>query len=153
MTHRTLYPTATAELVAWSIRASNATPEWSPAQLVEAWQNEGLRDEVPNNNWRPGQAARCRRPVATTIANASAILAGQARRSDVDLSDLGHLLKARDEVDTALTTMVGNLRRQGYSWNDIAGATGKSKANAIQRWNAKVLALFTREGIALEPVA
>jgi hypothetical protein len=92
----------------------------------------------PSANWQPGQRFRARKSVAHTLSGVGSILRSVARRDDVDLPDLARIAQLRQAVADAELLAVTNLRAQGFSWSDIAGALGTSKANVVQRWAHKV---------------
>lgn len=60
------------------------------------------------------------------------------RMGDADPEDLVQLLAIREDVDAAITTAVAGLRASGFSWTDIARATGTSRQAAQQRWADRV---------------
>ena len=54
-----------------------------------------------------------------------------------DIEDLADMLALQTELDMAMKSAVDGLREQGYSWADIARATGKTRQAAQQRWGTK----------------
>ena len=66
------------------------------------------------------------------------ILRAASRRiGDADPEDLAEMLALRDDLDASILEAVKGLRRTGYSWAEIARATGTSRQAAFARWASK----------------
>lgn len=73
------------------------------------------------------------------IAFTRRILRAMSRRiASADPDDLGEMLALRDELDEAIVRAVAGLRETGYSWGEIAAATGTTRQAAFARWASKV---------------
>ena len=73
------------------------------------------------------------------IAFCRRILRAMGRRiGSADPEDLGEMLALRDELDEAIVKSVVGLRESGYSWAEIARATGTTRQAAFARWASKV---------------
>lgn len=63
------------------------------------------------------------------------ILRAYSRRvAAADPEDLALLLEVAVDVDRAIDQAVAGLRRAGFSWAQIAAATGVTKQAAHERW-------------------
>lgn len=72
------------------------------------------------------------------VAFSRRILRALARRMAVsDPEDLTELLALRDDLDAAIDDAVRGLRRNGFSWADIARGTGTTRQAAFARWASK----------------
>ncbi|MBD3782256.1 MAG: hypothetical protein IE926_04755 [Micrococcales bacterium] len=60
------------------------------------------------------------------------------RIGDADPEDLEEMLALRADLDEAIVRSVAGLRANGYSWAEIARATGTTKQAAFARWASKV---------------
>lgn len=73
------------------------------------------------------------------IAFTRRILRAMSRRiAQADPEDLTEMLALRDELDDAIVRAVAGLRQNGYSWAEIATATGTTRQAAFARWASKV---------------
>lgn len=74
------------------------------------------------------------------IAFGRRIMRAMSRRiATADPEDLGEMLALADELDSAIVRAVAGLRRTGYSWAEIARATGTTRQAAHARWASKVV--------------
>ncbi|MCA0322315.1 MAG: hypothetical protein LCH60_07035 [Actinobacteria bacterium] len=67
-----------------------------------------------------------------------AVRALAKRVAGADPEDLGEMLEVAGELDRAITASVAGLRESGYSWAEIARATGTTRQAAFARWASKV---------------
>lgn len=73
------------------------------------------------------------------VAFTRRILRAMSRRiATADPEDLHEMLQLRDELDEAIVRAVAGLRETGYSWGEIAHATGTTRQAAFARWASKV---------------
>ncbi len=66
-----------------------------------------------------------------------AIRALAKRVGSADPEDLEEMLALRVELDAAIDAAVAGLRATGYSWSEIARATGTTRQAAHARWASK----------------
>lgn len=66
--------------------------------------------------------------------------AAAQRAAAGDAEDLANLLELHAELGDAVVEAVRGLRAAGYTWSELAAATGTSKEAAIQKWASKVKA-------------
>ena len=60
------------------------------------------------------------------------------RVADCDIEDLADLIGLQEVLDDTIAITVAQMReRHGWSWADIARATGVSKQAAAQRWGKR----------------
>jgi DNA invertase Pin-like site-specific DNA recombinase len=55
-----------------------------------------------------------------------------------DIEQLPAMLQLQRDLDEAISTAVAGLRRDGYSWAEIADRVGITRQSAHERWNRKV---------------
>jgi len=68
------------------------------------------------------------------------ILKAHAKRTaDADPEDLADLVGLLGDVNRAMDTAVKGLRDSGFSWAQIAAATGTTRQAAHARWASRVL--------------
>lgn len=73
------------------------------------------------------------------IAFTRRILRAMSKRiASADPEDLAEMLALRDELDDAIVRAVAGLRDNGYTWAEIAVATGTTRQAAYARWASKV---------------
>ncbi|SDT69389.1 hypothetical protein [Jiangella sp. DSM 45060] len=81
---------------------------------------------------------------AEYVAFARRILRALGRRmAAADPEDLVELLALSRDVDTAIVQAIVGLRAAGFSWSEIAIATGTTRQAAHKRWAADVDRLST----------
>lgn len=71
------------------------------------------------------------------------IMRAYRRRADageLEPADLADLLAIRLELDATLTAAVVAVKVAGYSWSEVAEATGTAKQSAHERWSPAVRA-------------
>ena len=64
--------------------------------------------------------------------------AAAARVGAADPEDLAEMLGLVAELDAAIVRAVEGMRTAGYSWAQIASATGTTRQAAHARWASKV---------------
>lgn len=67
-----------------------------------------------------------------------AVRALARRVGGADPEDLAEMLTVAGELDAAIEAAVRGLRVTGYSWAEIARATGTTRQAAHARWASKV---------------
>lgn len=73
------------------------------------------------------------------VAFSRRILRALSRRMAVsDPEDLAELLELQEDLDDAITRAVAGLRATGFSWAEIARATGTTRQAVHARWASKV---------------
>jgi hypothetical protein len=73
------------------------------------------------------------------IAFGRRIMRALSRRvSTADPEDLGEMLELAAELDECIVRAVRGLRENGFSWAEIARATGTTRQAAHARWASKV---------------
>ena len=60
------------------------------------------------------------------------------RGAKADATTLAAMLALRAELDAAIETTVVGMKSNGYSWANIAEATGTTRQAACMRWSAAV---------------
>ena len=65
----------------------------------------------------------------------TSMLNSVAQRDDLQLEDLATLNNVNATLTTAIEVAVHNLRRQGHSWNSIAGELGITRQAAWAHYN------------------
>ncbi|HMT33671.1 MAG TPA: hypothetical protein PKA99_13665 [Dermatophilaceae bacterium] len=60
------------------------------------------------------------------------------RIGSADPEDLAEMLALSRELDECITASVAGLRSSGYSWAEIARATGTTRQAAFARWASKL---------------
>ena len=73
---------------------------------------------------------------AATVKAALDQLMAVSNRDDFDVSTLTYMY-LEDAPNKALQLAVDRLRAKGFSWDEIARATGMARASAYQRWHGK----------------
>lgn len=72
------------------------------------------------------------------VAFVRRILRAMAKRmGTADPEDLAEMLALRCELDEAIADAVAGLRTSGFSWAEIARASGTSRQAAHARWASK----------------
>lgn len=72
------------------------------------------------------------------VAFARRIMRALSRRMAIsDPEDLAELLALQQELDLAIDGAVRGLRASGFSWAEIARATGTSRQAVHARWASK----------------
>lgn len=73
------------------------------------------------------------------LSFARRIIRAAARRvGDADPEDLAEMLALRAALDEAIEAAVAGMRGNGFSWAEIARATGTTRQAAHARWASKV---------------
>ena len=74
------------------------------------------------------------------IAFSRRIMKALSRRiGAADPEDLGEMIRLRDDLDTCIDQAVRGLRENGFSWAEIARATGTTRQAAHARWASRVV--------------
>lgn len=73
------------------------------------------------------------------VAFCRRIMRAMARRmGQADPEDLAEMLALRADLDEAIDQAVAGLRESGFSWGEIARATGTTRQAVHARWASKV---------------
>jgi len=70
---------------------------------------------------------------AGTVKAALDMLMRVSLREDFDVSTLTYMYR-EDAPKAALQVAVDRLRERGFTWDEIAHATGMARSSAYQRW-------------------
>jgi hypothetical protein len=83
-----------------------------------------------------GPAKIIKDEAAGTVLGALNTLMAVSKRDDFDLSTLSYMYR-EDCPNAALQVAVDRLRDRGFTWEEIAKATGMARSSAYQRWNGR----------------
>ena len=73
---------------------------------------------------------------AGTVKAALDMLLRVSLRDDFDVATLTYMYR-EDAPNAALQVAVTRLREKGFTWDDIARATGMARSSACQRWGKR----------------
>lgn len=71
------------------------------------------------------------------------------RGATADPTTLAAMLALRAELDTAIDTAVVGMKSNGFSWANVAEATGTTRQAACMRWGSKVRAAEVTESTTI----